>query len=191
MAGRKSLPLPESRLGHKITIEVRMPDRGCRKAIAIEEPNMNKPPETFPVPTDKPAEHNPTFPAEGLSPVKGPVVMGKAESRDDGPRLVFRDGEAYVEGCDLPIWRMEMARRAGCNPALQLKLFPTLTPEGLDLAFAYAQEHSAEFDPLIRYHSGADIPPEDEGDDEDDAAFEAELDAMFTEYDQVFRRLAE
>lgn len=152
---------------------------------------MNKPPETFPVPTEKPLDLDPVSPAEGLSPVKAPVAPGKAESREDGPRLVFRDGEAYVDGCDLPIWRLEMARRAGCSPASQIKLFPSLTLEGLDLAFAYAQEHSAEFDPLIRYHSGADVPPEDEGDDEDDATFEAELDAMFTEYAQVFRRLAE
>jgi uncharacterized protein (DUF433 family) len=168
----------------------RMPDRGCRKAIAIEEPSMNKPPETFPVPTDKPAELDPAFAAEGLSTVKAPVAPGKAESREDGSRLVFRDGEAYVDGCDLPIWRLEMARRAGCSPASQIKLFPTLTPEGLDLAFAYAQEHSAEFDPLIRYHSGADVPPEDEGDDEDDAAFEAELDAMLERDAELFRRLA-
>jgi hypothetical protein len=152
---------------------------------------MDKPPETFSVPTDKPAEYEPSFPPEGVSPVKNTVAMGKAESREDGPRLVFRDGEAYVEGCNVPIWRLEMARRAGSRPAGQIAVSPGLTPEGLQLAFAYAQEHRAEFDPLIRYHSGADVPPEDEGDDEDDATFEAELDAMFTEYAQVFRRLAE
>jgi hypothetical protein len=160
-------------------------------AIPIEEPDMNKPPETFPVPTDKPAELDPAFPAEGLSPVKEAVALGKAESRDDGPRLNYRDGVAYLEGCDVPIWRLEMARRAGSRPAAMIGVFPALTPQGLELAFAYAQEHSAEFDPLIRYHSGADVPPEDEGDDEDDATFEVELDAMFTEYAQVFRRLAE
>jgi hypothetical protein len=66
-----------------------------------------------------------------------------------------------------------------------------LTQKGLDLAFAYAQEHKAEFDPLIRMQSGEDVPEEDEGDDEDEATFDAELDALFTEYAQVFRRLAE
>jgi len=156
---------------------------------------VNKPPEAFPVPTDKPDEPEPVaepaFPAEGLSPVKNSVAMGKSESREDGPRLVYRDGDAYVEGCNVPIWRLEMGRRAGSRPAAQIAVSPGLTPKGLELAFAYAQEHSAEFDPLIRYHSGADVSPEDEGDDEDDAAFEAELDAMFTEYAQVFRRLAE
>ncbi|MGP0068140.1 MAG: hypothetical protein ACLQGP_31650 [Isosphaeraceae bacterium] len=152
---------------------------------------MNKPSETFPVPTDKPAELAPAFAPEGVSRVKNSDVVGKAENREDGPRLVFRDGEAYVEGCSVPIWRLEMARRGGSSPAAQIAVSPGLTPEGLELAFAYAQEHSAEFDPLIRYHSGADVPLEDEGDDEDDATFEAELDAMFTEYAQVFRRLAE
>jgi uncharacterized protein (DUF433 family) len=152
---------------------------------------MNKPPETFPVPTDKPADLDPAFVAEGSSSLKKAVAMGKAENREDGPRLVFRDGVAYLQEYDIPIWRLEMARRAGSSPASLIKVFRGLTPEGLDLAFAYAQEHSAEFDPLIRYHSGADVPLEEEDDDEDDATFEAELDAMFTEYAQVFRRLAE
>jgi uncharacterized protein (DUF433 family) len=152
---------------------------------------MNKPPETFPVPTNKPAELAPTFPAEGSSPVKKSVSTEKAENRDDGPRLVFRDGEAYVEGCDVPIWRLEMGRRAGSSTAAMIGAFPSLTPQRLDLAFAYAQEHRAEFDPLIRYHSGAEVSPEDEGDEEDEATSEAELDAIFTEYAEVFRRLAQ
>jgi hypothetical protein len=154
------------------------------------EPGMNKPTEAFPVRADNPVEQ-PPFAAEGSSPVKNSVAMGQTEGRGDGPPLVFRDGEAYVEGCNLPIWRLEMGRRGGSRPAAQIAANPGLTPEGLELAYAYAQEHSAEFDPLIRYHSGADVPLEDEGDDEDDATFEAELDAMFTEYAEVFRRLAE
>ena len=76
-------------------------------------------------------------------------------------------------------------------PTAQIGAFPSLTPQGLELAYAYAQEHSAEFDPLIQYHSGASVPPEDEGDDEDEATFEAELDAMFAEHAEVFRRLAQ
>jgi hypothetical protein len=72
-----------------------------------------------------------------------------------------------------------------------IAVFPGLMAKGLDLAFAYARRHKAEFDPLIQLDSGADVAPEDEGDEEDEATFEAELDAMFTEYAQVFRRLAE
>ena len=50
---------------------------------------------------------------------------------------------------------------------------------------------SAEFDPLIQYHSGADVPLEDEGDDEDDATFEADLDALLKRDAELLRRLAQ
>jgi hypothetical protein len=129
--------------------------------------------------------------AEGGFPAKDPAVSGRGEGHAGGPRLVFRDGVAYVEGCDVPIWRLEMGRRAGSSPEATLAVSPGLTPEGLELAFAYAQEHKAEFDPLIQYHSGADVPLEDEGDDEDDAAYEAELDAFLIEHAEVLRRLAQ
>jgi len=119
------------------------------------------------------------------------AANGKADETGKVARLVHRDGVAYVEGCDVPVWRLEMGRRAGSRRAAQIAVSPGLTSQALDLAFAYAQEHSAEFDPLIQYHSGADVPPEDEGDEEDEATFEAELDAMFTEYAEVFRRLAQ
>jgi hypothetical protein len=119
------------------------------------------------------------------------AVNGQPDEPGKAAQLVFRDGVAYVEGCDVPVWRLEMGRRAGSGPDAQIAVSPGLTRQGLDLAFAYAQEHSAEFDPLIQYHSGASVPPEDEGDDEDEATFEAELDAMFAEHAEVFRRLAQ
>jgi hypothetical protein len=129
---------------------------------------------------------------EDVHSVNGvPGEAGKTEGQAVGPRLVFHDGVAYVEGCDVPVWRLEMGRRAGSSARATLGAFPSLTPEGLALAYAYAREHSPEFDPLIQYHSGADVPPEDEGDDEDDAAYEAELEALMTEHAEVFRRLAQ
>ena len=66
------------------------------------------------------------------------------------PRLIHRDGMAYVEGCDVPVWRLEMARRAGSPPAAMLKVFPSLTPVGLELAFAYARQHQEEIDAPIQ-----------------------------------------
>jgi uncharacterized protein (DUF433 family) len=152
---------------------------------------MNKPPEISPVPTDKPAEIDPSFHTAGASSVQPSPTTTEAMNPEDGSRLVFREGVAYLQEYDIPVWRLEMARRGGSGPEALMGAFPGLTREGLNLAFAYAREHRAEFDPLIQYHSGADVPLEDEGDDEDDATFEAELDAMFTEYAQVFRRLAE
>ncbi len=120
-----------------------------------------------------------------------PSQKPKASSETDGPRIVFRDGVAYLNEYDIPIWRLEMARRAGTKAAPLIATSPGLTPEGLDLAFDYARQHKSEFDPLIQLHSGADVPPEDEGEEEDGATFEAELDALLTENAQVFRRLAE
>jgi uncharacterized protein (DUF433 family) len=129
--------------------------------------------------------------AEGGSPTENYAANETADGQAVGPRLVFRDGVAYLDGCDIPVWRLEMGRRAGSSPDAQIGAFPCLTHEGLDLAYAYAQEHSAEFDPLIQYHSGADVPPEDEGDDEDEATFEAELDALLEKDAELFRRLAQ
>ena len=129
--------------------------------------------------------------ADGASSVEQPVATENAQSQAESPQIVLRDGEAYLDEYDIPIWRLEMGRRAGSSAAATMSAFPGLTQKGLDLAFAYAQEHKAEFDPLIRMHSGEDVPEEDEGDEVDEATFEAELDAMFTEYAQVFRRLAE
>jgi hypothetical protein len=120
-----------------------------------------------------------------------PCREAKAGNGPDGPRIVFRDGVAYLDEYDIPIWRLEMGRRAGSSASATIAAFPGLTDEGLDFAFAYAEQHKAEFDPLIKLHSGADVPPEDEGDEEDEATFEAELDALLTENAQVFRRLAE
>ena len=117
-------------------------------------------------------------------------MNGKPDEPGEAARLVYRDGVAYLEGCDVPIWRLEMGRRAGSGPGAQIAAFPSLTHQGLDLAYAYAREHSAEFDPLIQYHSGASVPPEDEGDDEDEAAFEADLEAMLERDAELFRRLA-
>src|SRR5438067_2284663 len=116
---------------------------------------------------------------EGSPSVQKPVVTVEAESQPDSPRIIYRDGEAYLDEYDIPIWRLEMGRRAGSSPAALMATSPGLTQKGLDLAFAYAQEHKAEFDPLIRLHSGEDVPEEDEGDEEDEATFEAELDALF------------
>jgi hypothetical protein len=170
-----------------------MSDRRRKKSNETETAKMKKNlSQASQAQKGKPAEPDqaakPPATAGGASPAKKPAARGKAKSRPDSPRIILRDGVAYLDEYDIPIWRLEMARRAGSSPAALMATSPGLTQKGLDLAFAYAQEHKAEFDPLIRMHSGEDVPEEDE---EDEAAFEAELDAMFTEYAEVFRRLAE
>jgi uncharacterized protein (DUF433 family) len=105
------------------------------------------------------------------------------------PLLVHRNGVTYVEGCDIPVWRLEMARRAGSPPSALLKVTGGLTPEGLDLAFAYAEQHAEEMYAPIRELGLDDIPAEEEEDDE--AEIRADLDEIFETYGEVFRRLAQ
>jgi uncharacterized protein (DUF433 family) len=173
-----------------------MSDRRRKKSSGEAETakTTRKPSQGSRAQSGKPAEPDqaakPPAAAEGASPAKKPAARGKAKSRPDSPRIVFRDGVAYLDEYDIPIWRLEMGRRAGSSPEATIAAFPGLTAEGLDLAFAYAQEHKAEFDPLIRMHSGEDVPEEDEGDEEDEAAFEAELEALLETDAELFRRLA-
>ncbi len=134
-----------------------------------------------------PRAKNPAGEAAGRSP--GADIPTSNGARAETPRLVHRDGVAYVEGSDVPVWQLEMSHRAGSSPQALLKVFPSLTPEGLDLAFAYAQEHPEEVDALIRELGPTDIPPEDEPDDE--AEFQADLDELFERDAELFRRLAQ
>ena len=107
-----------------------------------------------------------------------------------GSRLVDRDGVAYVEGCDTPVWRLEMARRSGSAPEALIAAFPGLTSSGIDLAFAYAQRHRAKLDEMIRNQGGSAMPASEE--ERDDAAeFETELETLFDKNAEVFRRLAQ
>ncbi len=101
--------------------------------------------------------------------------------------MVHHDGVAYVEGCDIPVWRLEMVRRTGSSPPAMIKAFRGLTPEGLDLAFALAREHPEKIDSLIRELGPADVPLEEE---DDEADIQADLDEIFDKYGEVFRRLA-
>jgi hypothetical protein len=127
---------------------------------------------------------------EGAPRPKRSASARKSKSRADRPQVVLLDGVAYVEGCDVPIWRLEMARRAGSGRDALIGAFPDLTRQGLDLAFAYARRHRAEVDALIQQYGPRDVPAEVE-EDEDSATFEAELAALFTEKAEVFRRLAQ
>jgi hypothetical protein len=172
-----------------------MPERGRCKASETTADKNEKPSPEPQAKAGEPSGPNhaaqPADAAHGGPPAKEAVAVGEAGSRPDSPRIVSRDGVAYLDEYDIPIWRLEMARRAGSGPKALIATSPGLTLQGLDLAFAYAREHKAEFDPLIQLHSGVDVPPEDEGDEEDEATFEAELESLLTENAQVFRRLAE
>ena len=172
-----------------------MPNRGRKKTSATEAAQRTKPMKAPLANSDKSAEPDrtarPPSASEKVSPVKQPATEANTMSRTDSPRITHRDGVAYLDEYDIPIWQLEMGRRAGSRPASTIAAFLGLTAKGLELAFDYARKNRQEIDALIREYGPTDVPEEDEGDDEDDATFEAELDALFTEYAQVFRRLAE
>jgi hypothetical protein len=118
------------------------------------------------------------------------TTAGNDKIKSDAPRLIHRDGVAYLEGCDAPVWRLEMARRAGSDTAALTAAFPGLTSVGLDLAFAYARRHRAKLDRLIRRQGPAAMLASDEGAD-DAVTFEADLDTLLNKNAEVFRRLAQ
>lgn len=121
--------------------------------------------------------------------VPGAAAENVADVGPAFPGVVHRDGVAYVEGTDIPIWRLEMCRRSGSKPPSLLQLVPGLTPRGLEVAYAYAAEHPHELDDPIRELGLDDFSPEDE---EDDAAeFQTDLDELFERDAELFRRLAQ
>ena len=166
-----------------------MPEPGRKKPSGTEAAKTQKPsqgPHSIPgMPT---GPDQPPAAADAGPPVQPIAASKKREHQADTPPVLQRDGVAYLEGCDVPIWRLEMARRAGSGPQALIAAATGLTPLGLDVALAYARRHRAEFDPLIRRHSGADVAAED---DEESAAFEAELEALLETDAEVFRRLAQ
>jgi uncharacterized protein (DUF433 family) len=123
------------------------------------------------------------------SPVKKSGNKGKAMGPADSPQIIQRDGVAYLDEYDIPIWQLEMGRRAGAQPASTIAAFPGLSEKGLELAFDYARKNREEIDALIREYGPTEVPEEDEGED-DEAAFEAELEALLETDAELFRRLA-
>ena len=103
--------------------------------------------------------------------------------------MVHRDGMAYVEGCEVPVWQLERARRAGSSAAALLGAFPVPDARGARSGLRLCQQHREEVNALIRELGPTDVPPEDEEDDEDE--IQADLDEIFETYGEVFRRLAQ
>lgn len=58
-------------------------------------------------------------------------------------------GDRHIRGTRIPVWALEAARREGIDDAVILEMYPTITPEQLAEAMAYADEHADEMDRLI------------------------------------------
>jgi uncharacterized protein (DUF433 family) len=59
-------------------------------------------------------------------------------------------GEACFSGTRIPIWLLENARRLGTPETQLLRSYPSLTPDMLREAWAYAAAHRSEIDQAIR-----------------------------------------
>jgi uncharacterized protein (DUF433 family) len=133
---------------------------------------------------------NPRTPSGETAAVVREAFGGNDSVATGGARVVHRDGVAYVDGCEVPIWRLEMARRAGSGRPALIAAFPGLTSADLDMVFAYARAHRAELNQLIRSQAAAAEPARDEGPD-DAATFETDLGTLLDTNAEVFRRLAQ
>ena len=107
------------------------------------------------------------------------------------PRLTHRDGVALVEGCGVPVWRLEMVRRAGSGPAALMAGFSGLTLSGIELAIDYTQRNAPLVETLVERQrwnnalAGSDEEPDNV------SGSDAELDTLLDENSEVFRRLAQ
>jgi uncharacterized protein (DUF433 family) len=64
-------------------------------------------------------------------------------------------GEARVRGTRIPVWLLEQARRLGSSQSELLSAYPTLNPDNLSDAWAYAQLHPEEIDKQIMQNEEA------------------------------------
>lgn len=64
-------------------------------------------------------------------------------------------GEARIARTRIPVWTLVQAQRLGMTEAEILMDFPSLTPQDLIHAWAYAQAHPAEIDQSIDENENA------------------------------------
>jgi uncharacterized protein (DUF433 family) len=100
-----------------------------------------------------------------------------------------KKGIVYLPGCDVPIWRLIMAERAGASAAALIEAFPGLTLSGLKVARQYAARNRDNVDDLIRAQGPGKVRQGVEADD-DEVGFDRELTAMLDRDAALYRRLA-
>ncbi len=64
-------------------------------------------------------------------------------------------GEARIVRTRIPVWTLVQFRRLGMSDEAILSSYPTLNPEDLIHAWAYAQAHPAEIDQSIHENENA------------------------------------
>ena len=118
-----------------------------------------------------------------------PPQAPKTAPKKVTPKLVQRGGVVYPQGCDAPVWRLEMARRAGATTASLLEAFSGLTPQVLALALFYAQQNRPTCDKMIRKYGAPDVAMGAVADT--DVGFDLELDELLDRNAELYRRLAQ
>jgi uncharacterized protein (DUF433 family) len=62
----------------------------------------------------------------------------------------FQGGDACIRDSRIPVWGVVRDRQLGATDDTILRNYPSLTPADLEVAFAYAAEHSEEIETTIR-----------------------------------------
>ena len=105
-----------------------MSDPERDQSSETEAAGMTERPEAYHAVNGQPEKPDAAAPMESCAPGASPrnesAEGGGVEGQSGGARLVFRDGVAYVEGCDVPVWRLEMGRRAGSSASRDDRSLP-------------------------------------------------------------------
>jgi uncharacterized protein (DUF433 family) len=64
-------------------------------------------------------------------------------------------GRAVVAGTRMPVWGLEVARRAGKSDAEILKMYPAVVQSDLVAAWKWVKRHTAEIDSDIKENQKA------------------------------------
>jgi uncharacterized protein (DUF433 family) len=136
------------------------------------------------------AGKKPGPPAEKVTVPRVEVAKSIVDSEDKSTShlRLGENGTAHLRGCDVPIWRLVMAERAGSTFAALIEAFPGLTSEALEAARRYAVSNPEEVESLIRKYGPKKIRQVAEPDDA--AGFESELSEIVDRDAELYRRLA-
>ncbi len=64
-------------------------------------------------------------------------------------------GRAVVAGTRMPVWGLEVARRAGRSDAEILKMYPAITKSDVSAAWQWVERHADEIDRDIKENEKA------------------------------------
>ena len=78
-------------------------------------------------------------------------VNSSAKGNGRKPRLIVKvpgvcGGRATIAGSRMPVWGLEVARRAGCSNQRILQMYPSISKAQLLAAWRWVKSHKTEID---------------------------------------------